>query len=302
MLGRRSFLKLAIAGFAAAMATAAYPFVEVFGKPKVTPYRLTPARWPKGLRLKIAVLADFHACEPWMTPERIEGICSQANALEADIVLLLGDYMRGLHLMTQEVAPDNWAKSLSVLQAPLGVHAVLGNHDYWEDPRFQKDGNGETIAEQALRSVGINVLINNALPIDKDGYRIWIAGLGDQQALRPTSRYKRPEAIGIHDLPATLAPVNDDAPVILMAHEPDIFPEVDERVSLTLSGHTHNGQVNIFGWRPVSASKGSARYPRGHFREENRDLIVSGGLGCSVLPVRIGTWPEILLIELGDTA
>lgn len=302
MLGRRRFLKLAIAGFAAAMATAAYPFVEVFGKPKVTPYRLTPARWPSGLRLKIAVLADFHACDPWMAPERIEGICRQANALEADIVLLLGDYMRGLHLLTQEVPPDAWAKALSVLQAPLGVHAVLGNHDYWEDPRFQKEGNGDTIAEQALRNVGINVLINNALPVDKDGYRIWLAGLGDQQALRPTSRYKRPEAIGINDLPATLAPINDDAPVILMAHEPDIFPEVDDRVSLTLSGHTHNGQVNIFGWRPVSASKGSARYPRGHFREDGRDLIVSGGLGCSVLPVRIGTWPEILLVELGDAA
>ncbi|KPF46364.1 metallophosphoesterase [Rhizobium sp. AAP43] len=302
MLGRRMFLKLAIAGLSAAMATAAYPFVEVFGKPKVTPYRLTPARWPKGLRLKIAVLADFHACDPWMTPERIGSICSEANALEADIVLLLGDYMRGLHLMTQEVAPTDWAQALSILKAPLGVHAVLGNHDYWEDPRFQKEGNGETIAEQALRSVGINILINTTLPVDKDGYRFWLAGLGDQLALRPGSRYKRPEAIGIHDLPATLASINDDAPVILMAHEPDIFPEVDDRVSLTLSGHTHNGQVNIFGWRPISASKGSARYPRGHFREEGRDLIVSGGLGCSVLPVRVGTWPEILAIELGDTA
>lgn len=302
MLVRRSFLKLAMAGFTAAMATAAYPFVEVFGKPKVTPYRLTPARWPKNLQLKIAVLADFHACDPWMAPERIEDICKQANALESDIVLLLGDYMRGLHLMTQEVAPAAWAQALSVLKAPLGVHAVLGNHDYWEDAQFQKQGNGDTIAEQALRSVGINVLINNALPVDKDGYRIWIAGLGDQQALRPTSRYNRPEAIGIHDLPTTLALINDDAPVILMAHEPDIFPEIDERVSLTLSGHTHNGQVNIFGWRPVSASKGSARYPRGHFHDNGRDLIVSGGLGCSVLPVRIGTWPEILVVELGETA
>nr|WP_246041516.1 metallophosphoesterase [Peteryoungia ipomoeae] len=296
------FLKLTIAGLSAAMATAAYPFVEVFGKPKVTPYRLTPTNWPAGLQLKIAVLADFHACAPWMPPERIERICNQANALDADIVLLLGDYMRGLHLMTQEVAPADWAKALSILKAPLGVHAVLGNHDYWEDPRFQREGHGETVAEQALKAVGISVLVNGALALRKDGRDFWLAGLGDQQALRPTSRYQRPEAVGIHDLPATLAAVTGDGPVILMAHEPDIFPEVDDRVCLTVSGHTHNGQVNLLGWRPVSASKGSARYPRGHFREDGRDLIVSGGLGCSVLPVRVGAWPEILLVELGDAA
>lgn len=299
MILRRTFLKLAAAAFTAAIGTAAYPFVEVFGKPKITPYSLTPHNWPAGLRLKIAVLADFHACEPWMSADRIGRICDEANALEADIVLLLGDYMRGLNLITGEVHSSAWAGALSRLRAPLGVHAVLGNHDYWGDLTFQKDPSVTTIAEKALSDVGINVLVNSALRLDKDGHAFWLAGLGDQLALRPGSRYKRPYAVGIHDLGATLSTIDAAAPVILMAHEPDIFPDVGNRVSLTLSGHTHNGQVNILGWRPVSASRGSALYPRGHFREDTRDLIVSAGLGCSVLPLRIGSWPEILIVELG---
>ncbi len=84
-----------------------------------------------------------------------------------------------------------------------------------------------------------------------------------------------------------------------MAHEPDIFPRVPDRVSLTLCGHTHGGQVNILGWRPAAASAGSRRYPLGHYREDNREMIVSKGLGCSILPVRVGAWPEIVLIESG---
>ena len=91
----------------------------------------------------------------------------------------------------------------------------------------------------------------------------------------------------------------DDAPVILMAHEPDIFPKVPERVALTLSGHTHGGQINLFGWRPIVPSDYGQRYAYGHIVEGERDLIVSGGLGCSILPIRFLSPPEILIVELG---
>jgi uncharacterized protein len=106
-------------------------------------------------------------------------------------------------------------------------------------------------------------------------------------------------ALSAAALPAMLAPITDDAPVILMAHEPDIFPKVPARVSLTLSGHTHGGQVRVMGYSPVVPSRYGNRYAYGHIREDNRDLIVSGGLGCSMIPVRLGVPPEILLIELG---
>jgi predicted MPP superfamily phosphohydrolase len=106
--------------------------------------------------------------------------------------------------------------------------------------------------------------------------------------------------IGTDDLPRTLAQVSDEAPVILMAHEPDIFPKVPDRVSLTISGHTHGGQVRIFGYAPVVPSRFGNRYVYGHKIERDRHLIVSGGLGCSSLPVRLGSPPEIVMIELGD--
>ena len=103
---------------------------------------------------------------------------------------------------------------------------------------------------------------------------------------------------GVDDLKATLALVSDDAPIVLMAHEPDIFPEVPDRVALTVSGHTHGGQVRVLGYAPIVPSRYGGRYVYGHIVEGQRNLIVSGGLGCSGIPVRFGSPPEIVTIEL----
>lgn len=109
---------------------------------------------------------------------------------------------------------------------------------------------------------------------------------------------------GADDLPGTLARIPDDGnPVLLLAHKPDIFPQVPARVSLTLSGHTHGGQVAlpVLG-RPIVPSSCGERFAYGHIVEDDRHLIVSGGLGCSMPPVRFGVPPEIILIELGGEA
>ncbi len=84
----------------------------------------------------------------------------------------------------------------------------------------------------------------------------------------------------------------------MMAHEPDIFATMPERVSLTLSGHTHGGQINLFGWTPVVPSAFGSRYVYGHKIEEGSPHR-SGGLGNSGIPVRFGVFPEILHLELG---
>ena len=96
-------------------------------------------------------------------------------------------------------------------------------------------------------------------------------------------RGNRKYFVGLDDLQGTLARVTDGAPVILLAHEPDIFPDVPERVSLTLSGHTHGGQVRLFGYSPVVPSRFGNRYAYGHVVEDDRHLIVSGGLGFSIV-------------------
>jgi predicted MPP superfamily phosphohydrolase len=301
MITRRGFMKLLWRMFLAGAALTGYATgIEAMGRPRVTRYQVTPHGWPEGLKLKITALADFHACEPWMSAGRIAAICDQANDLGGDIMLLLGDYEAGMPFVTGLVAPEKWAASISRLKAPLGVHAVLGNHDYLDDHAFQRDPWNGTSAERVLAAVGIPVYINQAILLEKDGHSFWLAGLGDQIVPKPVRLADGGQGWGsFDDLNGLLGRLSGEAPVILMAHEPDIFPDVPPRIGLTLSGHTHAGQVNLFGWRPVVPSRYGSRFAYGHFHEGGRDLIVTGGLGCTGLPVRLGAWPEILSIEVG---
>jgi predicted MPP superfamily phosphohydrolase len=299
LLTRRGFLKFVLRGAVLAAAMVGYPLAEVMARPRIAEYKLTPPNWTPGLKLKVAVISDIHACEPWMSVERIKSICDQTNELDADLILLLGDYVSGMNMVTDYVHSSGWSKAMQGLKAPLGVHAILGNHDYWEDLTVQRDPSVETFGEKALRAVGIPVYVNQSVRLEKDGHPFWLAGLGDQAALRPGRRFNRTRWTGMDNLPATLAQVTDMSPVILLAHEPDIFPEVPPRVCLTLSGHTHGGQVNVFGWKPLVPSRYGARYAGGHVEEDGMHIIVSRGLGCSVLPVRFMARPEIVLLELG---
>ena len=188
---------------------------------------------------------------------------------------------------------------LAGLKAPLGVHAILGNHDWWEDKTVQRDGQGLTVSRRALEAAGIPVYENDVARLTKDGRSFWLAGLGDQLAYMPARRFRPVKRIGVDDLAATLGKVTDDAPIILLAHEPDIAARVPSRVALQLSGHTHGGQVRLFGWSPVVPSRRQLAY--GHIRM-NCDVVVSGGLGCSIMPFRLGVPPEIVLVTLGGTA
>lgn len=242
-----------------------------------------------------------------MTIERIRYVVAETQALEPDLILLLGDYGAGTPWVTGWVHSADWSKALSGLSAPLGVHAVLGNHDWWEDLTAQRNGHGPTFGQVALERVGIPVYENRVVRIEKEGGAFWLAGLGDQIALLPGRGWGRTSWKGVDDLAGTLTQVTDDAPVILMAHEPDIFPSVPDRVALTLSGHTHGGQVRLFGHSPIVPSRYRNRYAYGHVVEPGtadaaaeRHLIVSGGLGLSILPVRFGVAPEIVLLDLGD--
>ena len=216
---------------------------------------------------------------------------------DADCILLLGDYI-ATHRFQTPLPPAVWAGALARLKAPLGVHAVLGNHDWWADLPAMRRAHGLPWTGTALQEAGIPVYQNEAIRLEKEGKPFWLAGLGDQRAF-VMLRGRRHPVPGIDDLPATLAQVTDAAPVLLMAHEPDIFPTVPARVSLTLSGHTHGGQISLFGWTPVVPSRYGSRYAYGHKIEDGRHLLVSSGLGCSGIPVRIGAAPEIVVIDLG---
>jgi predicted MPP superfamily phosphohydrolase len=301
MISRRQFLRWLAALGAAGAFTLGYGVYEPLMRPRITRYDLKPARWPAGFDLKIAVLGDFHACDPWMTAERIRSIFETTNGLGADLVVLLGDYIASdrfyRRFATGEVPLNVWADELARLRAPLGVHSILGNHEWWSDLEVQRTGKGPPAGQRALEAAGIPVYENDAVRLWKDEYAFWLAGLGDQLAFLPSRRLHPGRRYGVDDLAGTLAKVTDDAPIILLAHEPDIAVRVPERVSLMLSGHTHGGQVRLFGWSPVVPSHYGNRFAYGHVRERC-DLIVSGGLGCSILPVRIGVPPEIVVVTL----
>jgi predicted MPP superfamily phosphohydrolase len=270
----------------AATTTGAYAGVEAQGL-IVTRYRLAPPAWRRGHKLTITVIADLHAGGPNMGLARVEEIVAVANLQRSDLVVLLGDYFATHRFVTERVPPPAWAGALARLEAPLGVWAILGNHDWW---------HGIEPTRHALRAVGIPILENGVKLMGRAPHRFWLAGIGDQLA-HPLGRGR---FRGEDDLPGTLARVSSEDPVILLVHEPDIFPEVPARVALTLAGHTHGGQLRIpLIWPSLVPSMYGARFAYGHVVEHGRHMVVSGGLGTSKVPARLGVPPEIVCIELG---
>ena len=189
---------------------------------------------------------------------------------------------------------------MKIARGLAALPMILASAPAFAAGQADPQGSGPIVAARALREAGIPVFENDVVRLEKGGQPFWVAGLGDQLAL--LGRHGRKRTQGVDDLPGTLAKIDDDAPVILMAHEPDIFPKVPKRVALTLSGHTHGGQVRLFGYSPIVPSQYGNRFAYGHVVEEGRHLIVSGGLGTSILPVRLGVPPEIVLVELGADA
>lgn len=263
---------------------------------RLTSYHVTPAKWPDGLVIKAAVIADIHACEPLMSVARIRAIVDAANRLKPDITFILGDFNAGTSVVSGPVFPHQWQDALGALQAPLGVYAILGNHDWWHGALVSMPSDGCKAIRRALRQANIELLENRAVRVEKDGRPFWIAGLADQLA-----RYIGPGwFVGLDDLPGTLRQVSDDAPVILLAHEPFIFPHVPERVALTLCGHTHGGQVRLpFLTAAYLNARWGTKYIYGHIVDGNRQMIISAGLGTSILPVRFLCPPELVHVTIG---
>jgi uncharacterized protein len=297
MLSRRTFLKWLGRLTAGGFLTGTYAFaIEPGFRLNTTVYAFKPPKWTPGLRLRIVMLADPHCVEPHMPLSRWKRIIAAANALQPDIHLLMGDYVAGHFFRTGTVKVADIAEAAAKLKAPLGTFGICGNHDWWDDLSAQKVKQGPTIAEKAFVENGIPMLENKVKRLEKQGLPFWLSGTSSIVAMK-TPRKGRFESRA--ELSATLALVTDDAPIIHLAHEPDLFVEIPDRVSLTLSGHTHGGQIRLLGYSPVTPSSYGNRYAYGHVIEEGRHLVVSGGLGCSIMPVRFGVPPEIVVLELG---
>jgi uncharacterized protein len=267
-----------VSGTALAVAAAVYGGWIEPRRLVVRDWSLALPRWPKALAgLRVGVMTDLHAGVLHAGEGAIARWVARMNAEAPDLVLLAGDYTDAHPLYGRRVAPERIAERLAALEAPLGRVAVLGNHD-WRAFGMRM--------WTALAAAGIPVLENDTLAFDAPGGRLHVAGLADV-------RFRRP------DLARALAPVPGGEPVIVLAHDPDVFPLVPARVALTVSGHTHGGQVAIpLARLPFMPSRHGERYARGHIVEHGRHLVVGTGLGTSGFPVRLFAPPELLVLEL----
>lgn len=236
------------------------------------------AAWPISLNgLRIAALADVHAGSPFIDADKLRLIVERTNATRPDVIVLLGDYMVHESWHSNQIAPEEIAATLQNLRAPLGVYAVLGNHDWWHDPNRVR---------RALESHGIKVVDNDVVRLEKNGTAFWIVGIADAWSLSD-------------DIAGTAKRIPNGEPAIAITHNPDILPRFPPAFLLTLAGHTHGGQVNLpFLGRRIVPSMFGQRYAAGYVQEEGKHMFVTTGIGTSVFPVRFRVPPEIAVLTL----
>jgi predicted MPP superfamily phosphohydrolase len=236
----------------------------------VTPPEL--AAW-RGKR--IAIITDLHAGSPWINEAKIDKVVNLTLSAHPDLILMPGDFLINGVTGGTYMPPQVIAGHLKTLHAPLGVYAVLGNHDNWTDaPGMRK----------ALESNGIPVLDDEARQIP--GTKLWLAGLSDFDTGK--LEYKK-----------ALAAIPPGQFAICTTHEPDSFPLLPKTCPLTVAGHTHGGQVNLpLLGRMVVPSKYGSKYAQGFITENDRTVFVSTGIGTSIIPVRFRVPPEVSVLRL----
>jgi predicted MPP superfamily phosphohydrolase len=233
--------------------------------------------WTARGSVRIAVLTDLHVGSPFNGPAKLHDVVERTNTARPDVICILGDLVIQGVIGGRFVPPEQIAGELKALRAPAGVFAVLGNHDGWLDHDRVK---------RALEQNGIRVVEESAVATQTPAGRVWIAGISDLWT-------------GPHDVRAALDAVKDGAPVILLTHNPDVFPDVPPRVALTLAGHTHGGQVRLpFVGRPIVPSQFGQRYAAGPVIENGRHLFVATGVGTSILPLRFRVPPAVTVLTV----
>jgi predicted MPP superfamily phosphohydrolase len=274
---RLAWIALAAALVPAALAL--WGFVIEPASLRVREYELAPPGWPPACDgLRVAALADLHVGSPWNGVGKLARIVAETRAARPDLVLLAGDYAIQGVKGGRFVPPEAIGDGLRPLDPPLGTWAVLGNRDWWLD---------RTRVRSALEAGGVRFLEDESAPIERGGCRFWLTGIGDF--------WESP-----HHVDAALRPVPEGAAVLAFTHNPDLFPLIPAaRVSLTIAGHTHGGQIYVpFYGRPFVPSIYGERFAIGHVVEQGRHLFVTPGLGTSVIPARFLVPPEVSLLTL----
>ncbi len=300
---RRQFLKIAGLGALGSLGLlASGGYYAAFLEP----------RWPEVVRwdvaiprldsaldgLTIAQLSDLHV-GPHAGPEHVQRAVAILNELKPDLVALTGDYVLG-----DAAYGEPCAEALAPLDPPLGIFAVLGNHDVWE---------GADQVADSLAARGIHLLRQGAHAVSRAGARLWLVGLDDAGYTGMSSIVGAPSEAGQHEfarrwqgtcdaLEGVLADIPAAEPRILLAHNPDLAEMLAQAdIDLLLAGHTHGGQVRLpLLGAPVVPSAFGSRYAAGWAQDSPVRTYVNRGLGTITPAVRLNCRPEITLFRLGN--
>lgn len=221
---------------------------------------------------KIIFVSDFHL-DKFSSSERVADIVARVNRLNPDIIVLGGDYVTDEE---EYLAPC--FEELSKLKAPLGVYGVTGNHDSVASYR---------LTVKYMEKAGITPLENTAKWIEVNGEKIKLGGVKTSYG-------------EISDAEPTTDNTEIDDFIILVSHNPDFAEDLHtNRIDLMLSGHTHGGQVTLFGlWAPYIPSDYGQKYLKGIVETNDIKVLVSNGIGTSALPIRFFARPQIDIIIL----
>jgi predicted MPP superfamily phosphohydrolase len=233
---------------------------------------VVPARFGDGRSLRIAFASDFHA-GPTTPPELLDAAVDALAAAQPDVLLLGGDFVS----LRASYAP-RLVSRLAEVRAPLGRYAVLGNHDYWAD--------APAIAGM-LERAGLEMLTNRGVRLPPPFDSVILSGLDDHTSGEPDAA----------------AAFSEEAPVrVVLMHAPSSLLDIGgRRFDVALCGHTHGGQVALPDGRPVLVAHGplSRRYSAGRYELDGGGvLLVSRGIGCTILPVRANAPSAIMVCTL----
>jgi predicted MPP superfamily phosphohydrolase len=259
----------AAALFAAGLGT----LIAFFNRPRIRQHDIAIAGLPAAFEgYRVAQISDLH-CGPFAPGARVDRWVAEVNRLDVDLVAVTGDLIASGATFVPVVAA-----SLGKLRGRDGVFACMGNHDYFTD--------GEDMA-LALERAGLTLLRNRGVEVRRDGASLYVAGVDDTWT-------------GRHDLERALANRPPAAPALLLAHDPVLFPDAAKRaVDLTLSGHTHGGQLGVpFFAKRFNLARVMTRFTTGLYQMGAATLYVNRGLGTTGLPIRLFVPPEIAVITL----
>lgn len=240
---------------------------------------------------KIVLISDVHGGSRGVTDEKIKQVVEIANLQNADLIVLLGDYVSQqfsdrskLKMPVSEVADD-----LAGLKAKDGVLAVLGNHDgVYNDAEVRSE----------LERVGYRVLVNEIAVVNRNGQNLRILGLEDHLKINGWGEFSQ-------KIKNVIETQKGSGDIIVLEHSPDILPiitgefSISPDLKLILAGHTHGGQVRfpLLGSLIVPSSYGQ-KYALGEIKENGVEMFVTTGIGTSILPLRFGVPPEISVLTL----